>query len=67
MPNFFEKQLEERPLTTLVLLILVVAGVFLGLGVVTWIANYSLGAKNWVKSKIGTAPAANASAPAPGK
>lgn len=67
MENFLEKQLEERPVTTLVLLIVAVVGVALGLGVITWIANWTHKGKIWAQSKIGTAPATGAAAPVPSK
>jgi hypothetical protein len=65
MENFVEKELEKRPVLTIMLLAIVAVSIALGLGIVTPIAGFALKGKNWARSKFGTAPGKPASPPAP--
>lgn len=65
MENFVEKQLEKRPVLTIIVLAVLAVSIALGLGIVNPIATWALKGKTWAKSKFGTEPAKPAMPPAP--
>jgi hypothetical protein len=65
MENLVEKQLDKRPVLTIVVLAIVAVSLALGFGIVTPIAGWAMKAKNFARTKLGTAPPSPPSNPAP--